>query len=522
MQATRNGRTLPARNWTRLLLCCVFYAPSPLMAQNPGDDPANHAWQARAIAHAQKMRMFRDMVTGQQPTPKTIPVNRLDFDPSGMIATFQPKGPTQTSENAFFRNLGTNGRTCLTCHAPENGWTISATSVQTRFAVSFGNDPIFRLVDGATCPTADVSSIDAKLNAYSLLLSKGLIRIGLPIPNNAEFSLSVASDDFGCNTDPRTGVATGIVSIYRRPLPSTNLGFLGVDFTSADKRLNPTIMWDGREPSLASQANDATLGHAQANGSPNNDQLNQIVSFETGIFTAQAYDSKAKNLTGANGVAGGPAPLQQQLSEFYPGVNDPIGLNPKGTPFTSLIFKTYASWEGMLGGAGLTSDQAAVARGEALFNNTKFAITKVGGLNDELGIASISGFCGTCHDSPNVGNHSVKMPLNIGVANAPVDLPPGVIDATGLPVFNLACNSGPLAGKTFRTTDPGRALISGKCADIGKFKGPILRGLAARAPYFHNGSASTLLDVVNFYDVRFNIGFSEQQKRDLVAFLKAL
>jgi len=71
-------------------------------------------------------------------------------------------------------------------------------------------------------------------------------------------------------------------------------------------------------------------------------------------------------------------------------------------------------------------------------------------------------------------------------------------------------------------TDPGRALISGKCADIGKVKGPILRGLAARAPYFHNGSAATLSDAVNFYDQRFGIKFSERQKQDLINFLNTL
>ena len=65
-------------------------------------------------------------------------------------------------------------------------------------------------------------------------------------------------------------------------------------------------------------------------------------------------------------------------------------------------------------------------------------------------------------------------------------------------------------------------MISGKCADIGKTKGPILRGLAARAPYFHNGSAATLADVVSFYDVRFHLNLSEQEKADLVAFLRSL
>ena len=76
--------------------------------------------------------------------------------------------------------------------------------------------------------------------------------------------------------------------------------------------------------------------------------------------------------------------------------------------------------------------------------------------------------------------------------------------------------------ETVQTTDPGRAMISGKWADIGKFKGPILRGLAARAPYFHNGFAKTLDAVVDFYVTRFNLNFTRQEKADLVAFLGAL
>jgi cytochrome c peroxidase len=73
-----------------------------------------------------------------------------------------------------------------------------------------------------------------------------------------------------------------------------------------------------------------------------------------------------------------------------------------------------------------------------------------------------------------------------------------------------------------QVTDPGRALISGKCADIGKVKGPILRGLAARAPYFHNGAATNLGVVVDFYNQRFNLNLTTRQKADLVAFLQTL
>jgi len=73
-----------------------------------------------------------------------------------------------------------------------------------------------------------------------------------------------------------------------------------------------------------------------------------------------------------------------------------------------------------------------------------------------------------------------------------------------------------------QTTDPGRALITGKWADVGKFKGPVLRGLAARAPYFHNGSAQNLNDVVDFYNQRFAVGFTNQEKNDLINFLNSL
>ena len=129
-------------------------------------------------------------------------------------------------------------------------------------------------------------------------------------------------------------------------------------------------------------------------------------------------------------------------------------------------------------------------------------------------VTSLSGTCGTCHDSPNVGNHSVSAPLNIGVSDLTSPL-----DVSYLPVFTLRNNS---TGAVIQTTDPGRALITGLWADTGKVKGPILRGLAARAPYFHNGSASMLDDVIQFYDQRFGIGFTAQEKSDIVAFLKTL
>jgi cytochrome c peroxidase len=158
--------------------------------------------------------------------------------------------------------------------------------------------------------------------------------------------------------------------------------------------------------------------------------------------------------------------------------------------------------------------RASIARGQTLFNSKPINITGVAGLNDDLNLASIPGTCGTCHDSPNVGNHSVSAPLNIGVGD--VNSP---LDVSYLPVITVQ-NKATQEIKT--TTDPGRALITGLWKDVGRLKGPILRGLSSRAPYFHNGSADSLGDVLDFYDTRFNIHFTSQEKKDLIAFLNTL
>ena len=88
-----------------------------------------------------------------------------------------------------------------------------------------------------------------------------------------------------------------------------------------------------------------------------------------------------------------------------------------------------------------------------------------------------------------------------------------------MPLYSLRRRA---TGEIVQTIDPGRAMITGKWNDVGKFKGPVLRALAARPPYFHDGSAATLADVIRFYDTRFQARFTEQEKADLVAFLQAL
>ena len=425
-------------------------------------------------------------------------------NPTGVARTFSNNGSIDLG-NEFFQNLGTNGRVCGTCHQEGDGWTVTPAHIQARFDATAGTDPIFRTNDGANCPSADVSTVDARRAAYSNLLNKGLIRVSIGVPAGAEFTVVNINDPFGCAQNNSGGLA-----LFRRPLPATNLRFLS------------TVMWDGRESpkgralhdNLMSQATDATTGHAQGNP-PTPQQLEDIVAFEMALATAQSSDVNAGELT-AQGANGGPKALNGQ--EFYIGINDALGGDPHGNPFDPNAMTMYSAW------ANIPSSQAdkwtaarqSVARGEQLFNNFPIPITNVGGLNDALGKEVIMGTCTTCHDAPNVGDHSVALAINIGITDA---APAAPLDTTGLPVYTLQCIA---TGKTYTVTDPGRALVTGRCADIGKTKGPILRGLAARAPYFHNGSAATLMDAVEFYNNRFNLGLSDQEKQDLVAFLQTL
>ena len=247
---------------------------------------------------------------------------------------------------------------------------------------------------------------------------------------------------------------------------------------------------------------------AQAAAAPSAEQLAQIVAFETALYTAQEVDENAGFLRD-RGASGGSVNLSTQ--PFYIGINDALGGDPTGAPFNPKAFSLYNSW----GNLNYQPARQAVARGQALFNTLPIPITSVGGLNDALGLPVINGNCTTCHDTPNVGNHSFSVPLAIGTTAYPA-MP--ALDITGLPVYTVQCTD----GTTVQVTDVGRAMITGKCADVGKVKGPILRGLAARAPYFHNGAAARLDDVVEFYNQRFSLNLTAQQKSDLVAFLQTL
>jgi cytochrome c peroxidase len=431
-------------------------------------------------------------------------ISTLFSDPKGQINSVGTV--SIDNDNPFFQSIGTNGRTCNSCHKADQGWTISPPQIQALFNQTQGLDPLFNPFDGTNSPSAPIATLAQRRAASSLLLNKGLIRIPITLPATREFDVTV---DPGRNPYG-VGVVGDVVSVYRRPLPSTNVSALA------------TVMWDGREAvdfagnpttavhdRLMHQANDATRGHAQAARDLTEAEAEAIVAFQENMFTAQQSDSVAGPLD-QNGALGGPANLATQ--PFFIGINDPLGGNPTGAPFTPTIFTLYDAWINLTGTAA-NNRRASIARGQKIFNTRTIQISGVRGVNDALGVDPLPGNCGTCHSTPDFGNHSVSLPLDLGVT----DLSQNGDNA--LPVFIVTNRA---TGQVIQTTDPGRALITGLWKHVATFKGPILRGLASRAPYFHNGSAKDLAAVVKFYDTRFHIGFQAQELAALQAFLEAL
>ncbi len=156
--------------------------------------------------------------------------------------------------NPFFQNLGTNGRRCVNCHQPAAAMGITPPQIQQVFNATQGLDPLFRLNDGANGPLANVSTLAARQQAYSLLLSKGLIRIPLTLPANRDFDVKIVLDPYaGTGANPPVNqtvpaTASPILSFYRRPLLSANTRFISA------------VMWDGREATVSPIPPNANQG----------------------------------------------------------------------------------------------------------------------------------------------------------------------------------------------------------------------------------------------------------------------
>jgi cytochrome c peroxidase len=507
---------------------------------------------------------------GSSPVDEPVGLAGPFPDPAGTFSNWSSTGAIDAN-NDFFKGFG-NGRACVSCHRPEDGFGITPKTIQALF-VKCGLDAegqagavaevdatacaIFRPNDGATSPNADLSTPAARRAAYALLLSRGLIRITFTVPpeSSRQFDVVDAVDPYGVGT-------TSTISVFRRPLPATNLVFA------------KSVMWDMRETATTSlrapftpdvtnapsleiqlkqQALNATLGHAQAMMPGLSDaQAQSIVEFEMSLFTAQVKVNEAGDLSG-NGALGGTLALSKQAVTPMCGnlvtyTNDPQYPQCQQYRFDPTVFTIFDAWVDLPEGDPQSQMRASIARGQTLFNSRKtFSPDKNGPQFFDHSGDNKNLTCSTCHSDFNAGGASVPVSFaNVAVGSGPSVLnspaPPADFLDPALPRYTLRCNargmasfksSGGLSGchdgtepniprDELTVNDPGRGIVTGSWPTVAAFKAPTLRNLSSHAPYFHDGSAATLLDVVEHYKKSLGFELTDAETRDLVNFLSAL
>ena len=474
------------------------------------------------------------LVNAQQPANNWINANatgtlpaEMEFaTPTGRVGVVLADGPVQMDGHPFFTALGSNGRACVTCHQPAYGMSFSAAAARELWRRTGGKDPLFAAIDGSNCPDQPQD----REESHSLLLNRGLIRVFLPVPRNAEFDIEVVRDPAGCNTSPVHGLKSPnpTISVYRRPRMAANLkyvtnagpavvlklGALADTDPETGRPVGMNMMADAREPSLTTQARSAAMGHGQA-ASVTAEQLKRIVDFERQIYVAEIFDRTAGNLVeaGGPGTLGPRAMLNQKA-----GVLGDYDYNP--------VFLFFEPWKN-LGGSTQNEFRASVARGADLFMFRQFWLRDATHINS-IGLGNpLKRTCATCHNAQMTGQDLSAGWVDLGTNNYPRwTEPPLYSKDQELPVFKVTCKASapphPYIGRVIYTIDPGRALISGRCVDVGSIVMQQFRGLAARAPYFANGSAKDLRELVDYYDRRFDMKLTGTEKQDLINFLGVL
>jgi len=426
-----------------------------------------------------------------------LPASKDYDDPSGKLRLLNQSGEVQTKDHPFFTPLGSNGRSCVTCHQPTSAMSLSLDLIRLRWAQTEGKDPLFAAIDGSNCPGLPQD----KEASHSLLLERGLFRIALPWPPLAasgqriepDFRIQVVRDPTGCNKNPAS------ISVYRRPRVAANLKYVALPS-------GLTLMADGREPSLQSQAITAVLTHEQASAAPTPAQLKQIEDFERQLFMAQHWD----NFGGLLGEPGGPPLLgADNLASGVAGAG--------AVPASGNLAASFDPWRNLSAPDVAIRQRAfreSALRGVDLFASRQFRLA------DGTQVT-----CASCHRSGADRLFNTGRSIDIGTTNLPTALLTKG-ESPELPLFRITCNASapphPQLGRIILTQDPGRALITGKCADVGSILMQQFRGLAARAPYFANGSAGDLTALVDFYNRRFKIGLTDKEKQDLANFLSIL
>lgn len=485
---------------------------------------------------------------------RRLPAYTTFRNPAGTLGVLNTAGPIDTRSHPFFQPLGSNGRACVTCHQPADGMSLSTRSISRQWEAAGAKDSLFAQIDGANCPNLPAAS----RASHSLLLDKGLFRISMPWPPRdkhghlmaTEFDIKVVSDPTGCNSDPVYGLQSRDprVSVFRRPRPAANMKYVEPETplslwhirTGEVRPVNPAtghrmggnLMSDSRADTLIAQMIDASRSHMAASTDMSAAEQEKVQQFLFQVFVAQVADAEGGSLKDGGAFLGpealrdgkpavvGAYSARPMFPEIEGWITQRVAASLPWTPLVKLPQFPASRVNEELESPQQRSYRDSVARGYLSFVYRQFLIRNVADLNGFIG-NPVKQTCAACHNMVQTGMDVAPGYLDIGTTTYRTAVP-----APDLPLFKIDCGRDkpphPYLGRQIYTTDPGRALVTGRCADIGKVVVQQMRGLAARAPYFAGGSAADLRAVVDFYDARFNIGYSEQEIADLVKFLEAL
>jgi cytochrome c peroxidase len=349
----------------------------------------------------------------------------------------------QAFTDGRLEGLGANGRACSDCHTPTDHFQLSPADVEERYRILTlrrandpnADDPLFRPLD------ADDFRVNGDhASDFSTLRQHALIRVTLPLPSN----MSVI--------DPATNQpSTDRFADVWRMVPSVeNVALTGPDFQDPWFRGPNTTggyQLDARMETLQEQALGAFVNHAQMQGAPSQQMLDDIAAFERVLFT----NPRVRTL--ADAVAAGAAELPDPDLPLTP-------LQAQG----KVVFNRACTQ--CHGGPGLSTPQSPVLR---------------------------------YHDIATQCPRPVDTVTPARFNFTPCD--PTI--SKNARTYEITMANGTKVRRT--TDDPGRALLTGfvggaaNSDDWNKLDVPGLRGISRTAPYFHNNSAATLEDVVNHY-----------------------
>jgi len=289
---------------------------------------------------------------------------------AGIAATSHTSGVIDRT-NPFFQSLGTNGRTCETCHDSRSAWTTSATLMSLLFEFTGGTHPLFvSLHDSGSRPDGLLTgTLAQKRNAFKATLQFGVHRFTRTNHVGNDYDVTAVDDPWGWSTPAS-------FADFRRA--GTNLGFTNrIPSSTTTGVPNPTV-----RTQLEGAMNGGTLFHAQGTVPLTPAQQSAGADFMLGLSFAQIYDFIAGRLD-SGGARGGPANLAQE-------------------PFpVAGAFDLYNAWAdacndgpGVHAGCSLRNrKREQIARGQELFNSKQFQVSGVAGLNDELGSPVVTLTC---------------------------------------------------------------------------------------------------------------------------------